>query len=86
MEEVGLLVRRSFLSHTPSTCHTYTALAFSLYNGRDIDSDDSHAHSSCVLHSPLSGSSVNESCAKDTEQIHGKHGSGALLNPLSYFQ
>ena len=32
------------LSHTPSTCHTYTALAFSLYTGRDIDSADSHAH------------------------------------------
>ena len=31
--------------------------------GRDIDSDDSYAHSSCMLHSPLSGSSVNESCA-----------------------
>ena len=29
-------------------------LAFSLYTRRDIDSDDSHAHSSCVLHSPLS--------------------------------
>ena len=33
-------------------------------------------------HSPLSGSSVNESCAQDTEQKHGKHGSGA---PLSSF-
>ena len=31
-------------------------------------------------HSPLSGSSVNESCAQDTEQQHGKHGSGALLS------
>ena len=31
-------------------------------------------------HSPLSGSSVNESCAQDTEQKHGKHGSGAPLN------
>ena len=30
----------------------------------------------------LSGSSVNESCAQDTEQKHGKHGSGA---PLSSF-
>ena len=52
------------LSHTPSTCHTCTALAFSLYTRRDIDSDYSHAHSSYVLHSPLSGSSVNESCAQ----------------------
>ena len=57
---------------------TYT-LAFSLYTERDIDSDDSHAHSSCVLHSPLSGSSVNASFAQDTEQIHGKNVSGALL-------
>ena len=24
---------------------------------------------------------MNESCAQDTEKIHGKHGSGALLNP-----
>ena len=31
-------------------------------------------------HSPLSGSSVNESCAQDAEQIHGKHGSGELLS------
>ena len=25
-----------------------------------------------MLHSSLSGSSVNESCAQDTEQMHGK--------------
>ena len=31
------------LSHTPSTCHTCTTLVFSLYTGRDIDSDDSYA-------------------------------------------
>ena len=31
-----------------------------------------HIHP-CVMHSPLSGSSVNESCAQNTEQIHGKH-------------
>ena len=68
------------LSPTPSTCHTHTALFCSLFTGRDIDSVDSRAHSSCVLHSPLSGSSVHESCAQDTEQIQGKHGSGALLN------
>ena len=36
--------------------------------------------SSICAHSPLSGLSVNESCAQDTEQIHGKHGSGALLS------
>ena len=59
------------LSHIPSTCHICTALAFSLHTRRDIDSDDSHAHSSCVLHSPLSGSSVNESCAQDAEQMYG---------------
>ena len=35
-----------------------------------------------VSHSPSSCSSVNESCAQDTEQKHGKHGSGA---PLSSF-
>ena len=39
-----------------------------------------HVRSSMRAHSPLSGSSVNESCAQDTEQIHGKHGSGALLS------
>ena len=39
-----------------------------------------HARSSMRAHSPLSGSSVNESCAQDTEQVHGKHGSGALLS------
>ena len=31
----------------------------------------------------MAGSSVNESCAQDTQQIHGRHGSGALLNPVS---
>ena len=41
-----------------------------------------HVRSSMRAHSPLSGSSVNESCAQDTEQKHGKHGSGA---PLSSF-
>ena len=41
-----------------------------------------HVRSSVRAHSPLSGSSVNESCAQDTEQIHGKHGSGALLSPF----
>ena len=66
---------------TPSTCYTYTAFAFSLYTGRDIDRDDSHALIMCVAQ-PLSGSSANESCAQDTEQMHGKHGSGALLNPV----
>ena len=39
-----------------------------------------HVRSSMRAHSPLSGSSVYESCAQDTEQIHGKHGSGALLS------
>ena len=32
-----------------------------------------HVRSSMRAHSPLSGSSVNESCAQDTEQKHGKH-------------
>ena len=32
-----------------------------------------HVRSSMCAHSPLSGSSVNESCAQDTEQKHGKH-------------
>ena len=41
-----------------------------------------HVRSSMCAHSPLSGSSVNESCAQDTEQKHGKHDSGA---PLSSF-
>ena len=41
-----------------------------------------HVRSSMRAHSPLSGSSVNESCAQDTEQKHGEHGSGA---PLSSF-
>ena len=41
-----------------------------------------HVRSSIRAHSPLSGLSVNESCAQDTEQKHGKHGSGA---PLSSF-
>ena len=41
-----------------------------------------HVRSSMCAHSPLSGSSMNESCAQDTEQKHGKHGSGA---PLSSF-
>ena len=41
-----------------------------------------HVRSSMCAHSPLSGSSVNESCAQDTEQKHGKHGGGA---PLSSF-
>ena len=41
-----------------------------------------HVRSSMCAHSPSSGSSVNESCAQDTEQKHGKHGSGA---PLSSF-
>ena len=36
-----------------------------------------HVRSSMCAHSQLSGSSVNESCAQDTEQKHGKHGSGA---------
>ena len=41
-----------------------------------------HVCSSMCAHSPLSGSSVNESSAQDTEQKHDKHGSGA---PLSSF-
>ena len=53
-------------------CHS-TALVFSLYTRRDIDSDDSYARPLIHAHSPLSGSSVNESCAQDTEQKHGKH-------------
>ena len=60
-------------------CHSTPLVVFSLYTRRDIDSDDSHAHSSMCAHSPLSGSSVKEFCAQDTEQIHGKHGSGALF-------
>ena len=32
-----------------------------------------HIRSSIHTNSPLSGSSVNESCAQDTEQKHGKH-------------
>ena len=39
-----------------------------------------HVRSSMCAHSPSSGSSVNESCTQDTEQKHGKHGSGAPLN------
>ena len=39
-----------------------------------------HVRSSMRAHSPLSGSSVNESCAQDTEQKHSKHGSGTLLS------
>ena len=39
-----------------------------------------HVRSSMRAHSPLSGSSVNEGCAQDTEQEHGKHGSGTLLS------
>ena len=39
-----------------------------------------HVRSSMRAHSPLSGSSVKESCAQDTEQKHGKHASGALLS------
>ena len=39
-----------------------------------------HVRSSMRAHCPLSGSSVNESCAQDTEQEHGKHGSGTLLS------
>ena len=38
-----------------------------------------HVRSSVRAHSHF-GSSVNASCAQDTEQIHGKHGSGALLS------
>ena len=32
-----------------------------------------HVRSSMRAHSPLSGSSVNGSCAQDTDQKHGKH-------------
>ena len=39
-----------------------------------------HVRSSMRAPSPVSGSSVNESCAQDTEQKHGKHGHGALLS------
>ena len=39
-----------------------------------------HVRSSMRARSPLSGSSVYESCAQDTEQKHGKHGSGAPLS------
>ena len=38
-----------------------------------------HVRSSMRAHSPLSGSSVNESCVQDTGQKHCKHGRGALL-------
>ena len=38
-----------------------------------------HVRSSMCAHSPLSGSSVNESCAQDTEQKHGINGSGVLF-------
>ena len=54
--------QRECLSHTPSTCHTCTTLVLS--HSRTLSHD--------VLHNPLSGSSVNERCAQDTEQKHGK--------------
>ena len=60
------------LSHTPSTCHTCTTLVFS--HCRTLSHD--------VLHSALVSSMKVILCAQDTQQIHGKHGSGALLNPL----
>ena len=61
-------------------CHS-TALVFSLYTRRDTTvMTRMHVRSSMRAHSPLSGSSVNESCAQDTEQKHGKRGSGALLS------
>ena len=79
-----------FVSHflfEPHTHHPHAILTqhllFVCTIRRDIDSDDSHALSSRVLHSPLSGSNVTESCAQDTKQIHGKHGRGAPLNPVS---
>ena len=51
--------QKEFLSHTPSTV-TSTVMT------------RMHVRSSVCAHSPLSGSSVNESCAQDTEQEHGK--------------
>ena len=41
-----------------------------------------HFRSSTRAHSPLSGSSVNESCAQDTEQKHGKHFSFFFFLPF----
>ena len=68
------------LSHIPSTCHTCTTLAFSLYTRLDIDSDNSHAHPSCVAQ-PICRCQ-EQSCAQNTVQIHGNHGGRALLSPF----
>ena len=67
------------LDHIATALHLFSACTL------DVTSTvmtRTHVRSSLRAHSPLSGSSVNGSCAQDTEQKHGKHGSGA---PLSSF-
>ena len=74
---LSFLVSFLFVPDHPH-CHS-TALVFSL----DVTSTvmtRMHVRSSMRAHSPLSGSSVNGSCAQDAEQKHCKHGSGALLS------
>ena len=70
--------------HIATALHLFSACTL------DVTSTEmtrKHVCSSMCAHSPLSGSSVNESCAQYTEQKHGNHGSGALLSsfPLLLF-
>ena len=58
--------------------HPHAILALHLFSACTLDVTSTvmtrmHVRSSMRAHSPLSGSSVNESCAQDTEQKHGKH-------------
>ena len=76
-----------FLASTFLCLTVHIATALHLFSACTLDVTSTvmtrmHVRSSMCAHSPSSGSSVNESCAQDTEQKHGKHGSGA---PLSSF-
>ena len=64
----------------PHTIHMPQLHSTCFQSGLDIDSHDSHP--SCVAQ-PIH-KCQEQSCAQDTVQIQGKHGSGALLSPFLF--
>ena len=54
-------------------CHSAALVVFSPLDVTSTVMTRMHVRSSIRAHSPLPGSSVNESCEQDTEQIHDRH-------------
>ena len=64
----------------PHTVHMPQLHSTCFQSRLDIDNDDSHP--SCVAQPTCR--CQEQSCAQDTVQIHGNHGSGALLIPFPF--